>query len=734
MSKRSPGYFGQWPELDPDVRTALANQGEREIAARSMSGALVYFLVSVTLAISTPYYHDYPVLTLAIAGATLVLGGTRLLTAWHMKIHPTHAARWTRGLLFGTIYGTFTVWGLYCAWTLQLYAGQWTAMFLLLTTAALAGGASSSLAPDLPLAARCLTIMVGPTALSAATLGDGRHWALAGLAFLYLGFLLTQARGNWRAYWAASIATEREKIRGSAERVKAQSERASLAVAIEQTAEAILITDLEGNIRYCNPAFERASGYSQSEVVGRNPRFLKSGRQPREFYENLWKTIQSGSVWSGHFINRRKDGSLCEEDATISPIHDQAGKLTGFVAAKRDVTERVSLENQLKQAQKLESLGRLAGGVAHDFNNLLTVIIGYSEMCLGRLPDGDPLRGLLMEIRKAGDQAEGLTRQLLAFSRKQVITLRPVDLNELILESSKMLGRIVGEDIRIVTELDQEAGHVLADPGQLNQILMNLVVNARDAMPSGGTFTVRSSRLQLDPLAAASLPGTNPGAYVVMEVSDTGVGMSEEIRQKVFEPFFTTKPEGAGTGLGLSTVYGIVRQAGGWIKVESQPGTGTTFLIGLPRVGLPDSQAVRVKPPAAEPRGSETVLVLEDQREVRKLVLAVLKEYHYQTLEASSGDEALAIVQGHDGPIHLMLTDVIMPGMTGKQSADRLKLLRPEMKVLYMSGYTDEVISREGLLASGVHYLMKPFTAQELARKIRVALGTPTAGSATPDS
>jgi PAS domain S-box-containing protein len=664
----------------------------------------------------------------AIAFVTLVLGGSRMLGAWHLKTHATDPAAGARAkaLLFATIYGTFAAWGLFCAWTLQLYNGQWTAMFLLITTAALAGGATSSLAPNLPLALRCLTIMIAPTVVSAATLGDSRHWALAFLALLYLCFLLMQARGNWRAFWTACVAVEQEKIRGSAERVRAEKDRASLAVAIEQSAEAILITDLEGNVQYCNPAYERISGYGYKEIVGRNPRLLKSGKHTKEFYDDLWTTIKSGKVWSGHFINRRKDGSLCEADATISPIRDPAEKLSGFVAAMRDVTERVSLENQLKQSQKLESIGRLAGGVAHDFNNLLTVINGYSEMGLGRLPEGDPLRDLLMQIRQAGERAEGLTRQLLAFSRKQVVEPRPVNVNELILESSKMLRRIVGEDIDITTNLDPEAGHVMVDPGQLHQILMNLVVNARDAMPNGGRLTLRSSRLQVDQVEAASLAGTHPGPYVVMEVSDTGVGMSEEIQQKVFDPFFTTKPEG--TGLGLSTVYGIVRQGGGWIKVDSQPEMGATFRIGLPLLAQPDSQALSARLAATRLQGSETILVVEDQDEVRQLVLAILEKYHYRTLEASSGDEALPIVEKHNGPIHLMLTDVIMPGMTGRQSADRLRLIRPEMKVLYMSGYTDDVISREGVLEAGIDYLAKPFNPEGLAQKIRMVLDRSGAG------
>jgi PAS domain S-box-containing protein len=729
MRKKSPESSGKWPELNPDMRSALTGQAEREIAARSMSGALVYFVVTVATAVSTPYYQDHLVIIGVISCLTLLLGGLRIFAAWHRKNQANERALWVKLLLFGTIYATFAAWGIFCAWTLHLYAGQWTAMFLLLTTAALAGGATSSLSPDLRLASRCLTILIGPTVVSAAALGDRRHWALASLALVYLAFLITQARDNWRAFWTACVAAEQEKVRGSAERVRAEKERASLALAIEQSAEAVLITDPEGKIQYCNPAFERSSGYAHDEIVGRTPRFLKSGKHTKEFYEELWTTIKAGRVWSGHFINRRKDGSLCEEDATISPIRDPAGEVTGFVAAKHDVTEHVALENQLKQAQKLESIGRLAGGVAHDFNNLLTVINGYSEMGLGRLPEGDPLRDLLTQIRKAGERAEGLTRQLLAFSRKQVIEPRPVNINDLILESNKMLGRIVREDIEIVTNLDRGACYVMADPDQLHQILINLVVNARDAMPSGGRLTLRTSRLQFDKVASTSFPGVKAGPYVVMDVSDTGVGMSEEIQQRIYEPFFTTKPEGTGTGLGLSTVYGIVQQAGGWIKLESQPEMGTTFRIGLPLLVHYERQALPTNVPATQLQGSETVLVVEDQDDVRLLVLAILEKLNYRALGASSGRHALSIVENHSGPIHLTLTDVIMPGMTGKELADRLKLIRPEMKVLYMSGYTHDVIPREGLLDAGIDYIAKPFSPAALAQKIRMVLGRRATGA-----
>jgi CheY-like chemotaxis protein len=369
----------------------------------------------------------------------------------------------------------------------------------------------------------------------------------------------------------------------------------------------------------------------------------------------------------------------------------------------------------------MESVGRLAGGVAHDFNNLLTVINGFTELIAGQLQAQDPLREFLEEIRKAGGRAADLTRQLLTFSRRHVVEPRPVNLRELILESRHMLGRLVGEDIEIESDIAADSGFVMADPGQVHQVLMNLVVNAREAMAGGGCLTLRTSRLTLDQASAALMAEANPGEYLVLEVSDTGVGMSEEVQRQVFEPFFTTKREG--TGLGLSTVYGIVRQAGGWIRVDSQTGVGTTFRIGLPVVADP---VLPGAPEADAPMrldGAETILVVEDQDEVRRFAVAVLKRFRYRTLEARSGGDALLAAETHSGPIHLMLTDVVMPGMTGKQLAERLLPLRPDMKVVYMSGYTADVLTRQGLSDSGTGYLQKPFTPQALAQKIRSSLG-----------
>jgi PAS domain S-box-containing protein len=493
----------------------------------------------------------------------------------------------------------------------------------------------------------------------------------------------------------------------------------------------------EGKVVYGNPmhlemfGFERAQDlYDRSFLELYAPEFREEVR------ERAARRARGLTVPRDYeAIGLRWDGSQFPMLVSVIQMQftEEAPAVVAFITdlsePKRAEEERLRLEQQFRQAQKLESIGRLAGGVAHDFNNLLTVINGYSEMGLGMMHEGGPVRECLAEIRKAGERAAGLTHQLLAFSRKHVVEPQPVDLNELILDSYKMLRRVVGEDIEIVTDLDRDGGQVMADPGQLHQVLLNLVVNARDATPSGGRITLRTTRQELDRAAVASFPGAPAGAYLVMEVSDTGVGMSAEVQEKIFDPFFTTKPKGKGTGLGLSTVYGIVQQSGGWVGVESQPGMGATFRIGLPSQAQTGAPARQDAQGAAQLEGTETILVVEDQEDVRRLVLAVLREYHYQTLEASSGAEALQMVEDHQGPIHMMLTDVIMPGMTGKETADRLRGVRPEMKVLYMSGHADEVIARRGKLDEGIDYIAKPFTPEALARKVRLVLGSGAAGT-----
>lgn len=707
-----------WAKLDPEIRVPLATQVDRELAKRSISASLVYFIVCVVLAFVTPYYQDHRATLVISTVLTLLFGSLRLASARRLlKQQPVDSN--VRLVFLSATYATFAYWGLFCAWTLHLYPGQWTSMILLLSTASFAGGGTSSLSPSLHLAFRSLIFLVGPIVVSAMLLGDRRHWALGGLAALYLFFLLSQTRNNWRSFWNASVAAEREKIRGSAERKKAEQEKASLVTAIDQAAEEILITDTEGHIQYVNPSFEQVTGYSRSEVIGKNPRFLKSGSHDAAFYQDLWQTIRNGSVWTGRISNRKKDGNIYQAEGTISPIHDSSGKLTGFVAARHDVTELLQLESQLRQSQKMESIGRLAGGVAHDFNNLLTVISGYGHLLLKSLPADDPRYRYVEGIRKATDSAANLTQQLLAFGRKQLIQPRAIDLNVLIVEIREMIRRLLREDIELITQLDSSLGPIVMDPEQTTHIFMNLAANARDAMPRGGKLILRTSSVPGEEVPAVLKMS---GTAARLSVIDTGAGMDEVTRQHIFEPFFTTKGKGLGTGLGLSTVYGIVQQSGGWIEVESEAGKGTTFHLYFP-CSPKQTQVTEIPKPAPAPSGgSETILVVEDLREIRSLVTQVLEAYGFHILSASNGEEALERVEKYTGPIHLLLTDVIMPGITGKQVADRLLAHRPGTKVLYMTGYSWEVIADRGVLGRDIPVLPKPFTPAALVAKVRQVL------------
>ncbi|MGZ6987360.1 MAG: CHASE domain-containing protein [Thermoanaerobaculia bacterium] len=396
---------------------------------------------------------------------------------------------------------------------------------------------------------------------------------------------------------------------------------------------------------------------------------------------------------------------------------------------RRAATQQRRLEEQLVQSQKMEGIGRLAGGVAHDFNNLLTAILGYAELMEPQLED-EGLRSELREIRLAGERAAALTRQLLAFSRRQVMQPRTLDLNTIVSDVEKMLARLIGEDVTLVTRLDPALGSVEADPGQLEQVLMNLSVNARDAMPEGGTLTFETANAVLDADFAAVHPGALPGAYVVLTVTDSGTGMTDEVRGHAFEPFFTTKEKGKGTGLGLATAYGIVKQSGGYITVDSEAGHGSTFRIYLPRVEGTAVVSGRTTISSLLPVGTETILLVEDEAGVRRLSLTVLETQGYVVLEAPSGDVALQVARSETGPIHLVVTDVVMPGMNGRELWDRLKVLRPDSRVLFMSGYTDDAIARHGVLEPGIAFLQKPFTPFSLAQKVREVLDAPAKADA----
>jgi PAS domain S-box-containing protein len=427
---------------------------------------------------------------------------------------------------------------------------------------------------------------------------------------------------------------------------------------------------------------------------------------------------------------QRKDGTFCYWTDRGTAFWDEKGNPFKMIGACEDITDRKraeeemrALEEQFRQSQKMEAVGRLGGGIAHDFNNLLTVIKGYSQLSLLDLKESDPLWGNIQEIQKATQRATDLTRQLLAFSRRQILDLKVLDMNTLLRDLDKMLRRIIGEDIELVTLSDGNLGRVKIDPGQIEQVIFNLAVNARDAMPAGGKLLIETTNVELDKEYANAHIGVAPGRYVKLSVSDTGIGMSQEVREKVFEPFFTTKDKGKGTGLGLSTVYGIVKQSGGNIWVYSEPGHGTTFKIYLPKVEEELDTLHGRDETEFSPRGSETVLLVEDEQEVRLLAHRLLSQQGYRVLEATNGEEALYVAHEQGGEeIHLLLTDVVMPQMGGKELADQLKILRPDIKVLYTSGYTDDAIVHHGVLEPGIHFLQKPFSLKTLSHKVREVL------------
>ncbi len=477
------------------------------------------------------------------------------------------------------------------------------------------------------------------------------------------------------------------------------------------------------------PSNTQTTGYSREEVLGKNPRILKSGVQDDAFYRNMYDSISSGKIWKGRFVNRRKDGALYTEDATLSPVFDPLGRIVSYVAVKRDITEhlrsaerKAELEQQFQQAQKLESVGRLAGGVAHDLNNLLSPILGFGEMLMDDFDKNDQRKESVKAIVDAGNRARDLVRQLLAFSRKQIIETKPIDLSEVLVRFENLLRRTIREDIDLKIIPTPSLPSVKGDIGKLEQVIMNLAVNAQDAMPNGGLLCIETFETRLDEAYAALHEGVTPGDYVLLSVSDTGSGMDAETLKHIFEPFFTTKAKDKGTGLGLATVYGIIKQHGGHIRAYSEPGTGTTFKIYLP---VSEGPAAAMESPAAEPtdlRGSETVLVVEDDGQVRHLARTILERKGYRVLTAENGKEALSVLQRHEGPVHLILTDVVMPGMSGKELLRNISRDHPGVKLIYMSGYTDNVIAHQGVLDEGVHFIQKPFNVSALAAKVRKVL------------
>ena len=511
--------------------------------------------------------------------------------------------------------------------------------------------------------------------------------------------------------FAASVRDITERRR--AEEALRESEQRHRAL-VDYTFDGFVITE-GGVVRDANRGFAQMFGYTVDQVIGKSA----SDFVAPESRDAVIRRIQAGDEGAFNVVGICADGRRIQVE-TVAKMYTHGDKPLRLTAL-RDVTDRRQLEDQFRQSQKMEAVGRLAGGVAHDFNNLLTVITSYSQLMLDDLGAADPRRTDLEEIRKAAAGAATLTRQLLAFSRQQVLEPKVLDLNAVVAGAGKMLKRLIGEDVELATDLAADLGTVKADPGQLEQVIMNLAVNARDAMPMGGKLTIATRNTEV--AERERLHGLVPaGRYALLAVSDSGMGMDEQTQARIFEPFFTTKEQGKGTGLGLATVYGIVKQSEGFIEVESEIGRGTTFTTYLPRVDLrADTEAGSTSPPASL-RGTETVLVAEDAGGVRTVARQVLKRHGYVVLTAADGQSALELAAEQEGPIHLLVTDVIMPEMSGRQLADRLRELRPSLKVLFVSGYTDDAVVRHGILEPGIAFLQKPFTPESLARRVREVL------------
>jgi len=493
---------------------------------------------------------------------------------------------------------------------------------------------------------------------------------------------------------------------------------------VENAHDIIYTHDLKGDVTSVNAAVEQITGYTREEALRMNvaqtiaPEHLELARQ------SVARKIAGEKVTAYDLEIIAKDGHRIAMEVNMALIL-QHGQPIGVQGIARDVTARKKLETQLRQAQRMEAIGLLAGGIAHDFNNLCSVIIGYSDLGMHRTQAEDPLRNNLKEIKRAGERAATLTRQLLAFGRKQILRPRVLDLNSVVSEIGTMLRRLIGEDVELRTILNPTLGSVRADPGQVEQVLMNLAINARDAMPDGGSLTIETDNVFLPEEFVEQPFAVTPGPYVKVVVSDTGTGMDEETETRIFEPFFTTKEPGKGTGLGLSTVYGIIKQSGGYILVNSEVGLGTSFQVYLPRV---DGDAEEYKRSATIDesfRGTETILLAEDEDTVRRIAREILETYGYHVLEAQNDDSALLLCERYQKAIHLLLTDVVMPEMSGHELAVRLARLRPEMKVLYMSGYIDDRVVHHGVLDEGAEFIHKPFSPEALARKVRAVLDRP---------
>lgn len=529
----------------------------------------------------------------------------------------------------------------------------------------------------------------------------------------------------------ASIAIDNARLYESAqkelmERKKAEISLHKLTYAVEQSPVSIIITDIRGNIEYVNPHFAEVTGYTSNELLGQNPRILKSGFTSDAEYKKMWNTLMAGNVWHGEFRNTKKNGDVYWELAQISPIRDKGNVITNFIAIKEDIDDRKTLENQLRHSQKMEAIGQLAGGIAHDFNNILTAIIGYASIMQMKLPSGSPLKETAVHILSAAERGSSLTQGLLAFSRKQDTNLTNINLNDIIERIKKLLLRLIGEDIKLISILDVDTLPVLVDSVQIEQVLMNLVTNSRDAMPDGGSIVIKTEAIKIDDEFIHEQGFGTPGIFALLSVTDTGEGMDDETIKRIFDPFYTTKETGKGTGLGLSIIYGIIKKHNGYISCTSTPGKGATFNIYLPFTTSDNERFESMEPESTYTGGSEMILLAEDDDSMRSLYTELLEEFGYSIIAAKDGLEALELFRDKYQNISLAILDVIMPGMGGVETYKAMQTIKPGINVLFCSGYPAETIEKELIGSNNIHFLAKPYMPKELLMKIREIMGNET--------
>ena len=515
---------------------------------------------------------------------------------------------------------------------------------------------------------------------------------------------------------SASAYQNIQQARFITEEKKNQTELLRLSTAIEQSSEAVMVTSPDGIILYVNPAFETISGYSREEALGKSTQILESGKHDAAFFSNLWQTIRSGKTWEGRFVNKRKTGELYTEDAVISPVRDPSGAITGYVAVKRDVTQELAHEEKYRQGQKMDAIGQLTGGIAHDFNNVLQAILGFSEILIKRLNKDSLEHRDALEIQKAAKRAAEMTRQLLAFSRKQPVDRKWIDLNATVRDTEVLLQLLLGNQTKVTFVPHPALHEVYADHGQLTQVLMNLAINARDAMPNGGSLTITTENITFTPQDVAGIPEAEPGSFVCLSVTDTGCGMSREVKDHLFEPFFTTKAVGQGTGLGLSVVYGIVKQNNGWIHVDSEEERGATLKIYLPAGETPAANNQKDR------THDKRILLVEDDEGWRKLVVQILGSAGYEPVAVASAEEALELFKQQKGSFALLFSDILLPGKNGIELADSLREIKPGLPVLLYSGYQDQRERWHHFAFKKYHFLKKPSSMTGMLAAVQEAL------------